>query len=184
MGIGHHRPIDRVLGAETTLRTVRHAPCAVMAVPPGHAGRLRQVVIAVDFSDACLEAVRDALPLLAVDATLHLVHCWNPLNGDDGRHHAINVAYRDALPARFDAFIARIGAPKGMRIERVVREGRPADSVLVFARAHHADLIIAGRRGANLLERLFVGSVSTRLLRATTCALFIGRERHQHPEHR
>jgi universal stress protein E len=173
MGIGHHRPIDRLLGAETTLRTVRRARCAVLAVPAGVTTRPRQVLIAVDFSDASLAAAREAIPFLAKDATLHLVHCWKPESLRDDRADDMNAEYLRSFPRRMEEFVARMDVPSGMTVHHALREGRAAECVLVFAKAHHIDLIVAGRRGASLLERLMVGSVTKRLLRAATCSLFI-----------
>lgn len=176
-GIGHPHPIDRLLGAETTMRAVRRARCAVLAVPEGVTAKPRRVVIAVDFSDACVVAAREAMQFLASDATVYLVHCWQPMSRSDTRGYAHYVEYRDALVRRFAEYAARIDAPSGMTVHHATREGRPAERILAFARVHHADPIVAGRQRARLLGRVVVGSVTKRLLRATTCSLFVGRGR-------
>ena len=63
MGIGRHRPLERLLGSETTLRAIRRASCPVLAVGPQFAAQLRNVVVAIDFSPASAKAVESVIPL-------------------------------------------------------------------------------------------------------------------------
>ena len=49
-------------------------------------------------------------------------------------------------------------------------------SPLVHAAAHHADLVVAGRHGLNVFERLLVGSQTTALLRASERSVLVAPE--------
>ena len=173
MGIGRHQPIDRLLGSETALRTVRHADCPVLAVTPSFVALPETVVVGLDFSDASAHAVRALLPILAPTATVYLVHAWQP----SGRHDAASVAnderYRQELPDRIERFVAGLDLPAGVTLRTEVEDGRPAERLLAVADRHHADLLVVGRHGRGLFERLLVGSVATRVLRGASCSVLV-----------
>ena len=165
MGIGRHNALDRVFGTETTLRAIRLAPCPVLAVHPDLDGPFHDVVVGVDFSPASAYAALTVLPLLGPNATLHLVHVWQPGERNDAATAMANEAYRAALVTRFQRLVDVLAIPAAVEVKTVTREGKPAACVLEYAKAHHADLVAAGRHGLNLLERLMVGSETTVMLR-------------------
>ncbi len=176
MGIGRHRPLERLLGGETTLRTIRRATCPVLAVGPHFDTPLRRVVVATDFSASSMKAAESVLPFVAADATLHLVHAWDPNAPADARLSLVDRAYLLGLPDKFRRLRAMLSLPKGVTVQEVVREGKPGERVLDYASTISADLIVAGRHGMNVLTRLLVGSVSTTILRAATCSVLIAPE--------
>jgi len=173
VGIGRHHPIDRIISGETTLRVIRRASCPVLAV----AGELdhlpREVVVATDFSGPCALAVEAVLPLLAPRATLHLLHAWEPSASADPTVFDAQESYSGALPARFARFIAALRLPAGIEVRTEVREGKVVPQILAFAESRHADLVVAGRHGLNAIARLFVGSVTTGLVRGATCSVLV-----------
>lgn len=173
MGIGRHQPIDRIVGAETTLRVIRHASCPVFGVVGELAQRPVQVVVATDFSPQCAMAVEAALPLLGDRAALHLVHVWQPGTSADPTLFGIEQAYENELPSRFARFLSALHLPAGVAVRTEVRQGKTVPQLLAFAESHHADLIVAGRHGLNPLARLFIGSVTTALVRGTTCSVLV-----------
>jgi nucleotide-binding universal stress UspA family protein len=173
MGIGRHQPIDRIVGAETTLRVIRHASCPVFAVGGELTQRPVEVVVATDFSPPCALAIEAALPLLGEHATLHLVHVWQPTASTDPTLFAIEQAYESALPARFARFVSALQLPAGIAVRTEVRQGKTVPQLLAFAESHHADLVVAGRHGLNPVARLFIGSVTTALVRGTTCSVLV-----------
>ena len=176
MGIGRHRPIDRLLGGETTLRAIRRAHCPVLAVGGDFNPPFREVAIATDFSAASAKAAESVIPLLAPDAAVHLLHVWQPRAVDDARLTSLDEAYVEALPARFARMREMLALPVGVTLDEEIREGKVAERVLDFAAAHHVDLIVAGRQGLNVFARLTVGSVTTALLRGASSSLLIATE--------
>jgi nucleotide-binding universal stress UspA family protein len=54
---------------------------------------------------------------------------------------------------------------KGIGFEGMVSKGNPGVEILECARSEHADLIILGKSGLGLLDRLLVGSTTLRVLR-------------------
>jgi hypothetical protein len=63
-----------------------------------------------------------------------------------------------------------------LAIETRVVTGEPADEVLALAERDGADLIATGTHGAGALERMFVGSVATALLRRATASVLACQE--------
>lgn len=173
MGLGRHRPVDRLLGGETALRTVRHADCPVLAVPPDFGAMPRTVVAGIDFSDTSGHALRAALPLLGPEPTLHLVHAWQPVGRLDLVGTPYDANYRRELPGRIARFVEGLGLPRGVTVRTETVEGRPADQLLALAKENGADLIVVGRHGRGALERLLVGSVATRVLRGAECTVLV-----------
>lgn len=173
MGLGRHRPVDRLLGGETALRTIRHADCPVLAVPAHFHALPETVVAGIDFSNSSAHAVRAALPLLGPDATLHLVHAWQPVHELDSAGVSYDSRYRRELPGRIERYVAALGLPAGLTVRTEVAEGRPPHELLAVAEKCGADLIVVGRHGRGTLERLLVGSVAARVLRGATCAVLV-----------
>ena len=178
MGTGPHTLANRVLATETTLGTIRHSPCPVLAVAEDCNEAPRVVVVALDFSPASLHAARQALPLLSDGAVVHLVHAWHrhiplmPTTQTD----PLDDAYEHSLPARFDRARAALGRERSLVFITTAREGDAATVVLDAAHTLHADLVVAGAQGHSFVERLLVGSVSTALLRGAPCSVLIAPE--------
>lgn len=176
MGIGPHKPINRLLATETTLATIRRVRCPVLAVAGELSALPRTVVVATDFSPACIHAAARALPLLADGATMFLVHAWSRSGMSHPDLQEADDAYERGLPARFDRLRGALNVPPSVTLTPVELVGKPVDEILEFARGHGADLVVAGTHGRGLVERLFVGSVATALLRGAACSLLISPE--------
>ncbi len=173
MGIGRRRPINRLLGAETVLRTVRHSVCPVLAVYHTFSGAPTTAAVGVDFSRTSAFAARSVAALLAPSATLHLVHVWQPSSVDDEEATRENDSYRLHLPERFRRFIHALDLPSTLEVQTEIREGRPAERLVDFANAHQIGLIAIGRNGRRIVERLLIGGVAERVLRSAACSVLI-----------
>jgi nucleotide-binding universal stress UspA family protein len=172
-GIGRHRPIDRLLASETTLRIIRRASCPVLAVAGELATLPRNIVVATDFGAESALAARAALALAAPRAALHLVHVWEPANSANASLLALEQRYLSGLGARLARFREVLDVPADFAVTDHVLEGKTVPQILAFAEAQGADLIVAGRHGLGRLARLFVGSVTTSLLRGASCAVLV-----------
>jgi len=135
----------------------------------------RVAVVATDFSSESIAAARDALPLLAEDATLHLVHAWTPVATafPIAELARLNDQYAASLPEQFDRFRTALGRCEGLTVKTHALEGPPAALVLALARAEKADLIIAGTHGRGMVQRWLLGSTSSALLRAAECSVLL-----------
>jgi nucleotide-binding universal stress UspA family protein len=176
MGIGRHRPVDRLIGAGTVLRTLRTVDCPVLAVTRSLVAAPASAAVGVDFSPSSANAAQSAARLLAPGGTLHLVHVWQPLNSDDAALVSDDDIYRQHLPQRFRRFIATLALPARIDVKCEVREGPPAERLTDFADAHQVDVIAVGRHGRNPLQRLLVGGVAERVLRSANRSVLIAPE--------
>lgn len=176
MGIGRSRPMDRLLGTDTVLRTLRIADCPVLAVAPSFTATPVSAAVGVDFSRSSTAAAESVAQLLDSGATLHLVHVWQPANADDDASAKDDDLYRRHLPERYRQFIASLDLPARLEVKSETREGHPAECLTDFAAAHHVDVIAVGRHGRNLIQRLLVGGVAERVLRNAHCSVLIAPE--------
>ena len=178
MGIGPHAIGRRLLATGTAWATSRRAPCPVLAVSERAHDRPRIAVVGTDFSPESIHAVLKALPLLADDAVVHLVHAWTRIEDASPANEvaALSEAYVASLSDRFDLLKSALASGQSVAFDCIVREGRPAEVVLAIAREKCADLIIAGTHGYGMLERWLLGSTSTALLRGAECSVLLAPE--------
>lgn len=171
MGLGRHAILDRLLGTETALHAMRAARTPVLAVPAGATGTMKSAIVAMDFGAAAISAARAAVQCLQRPATMTLVHVMPRMDTPPFLTVEFDETYRSELPTLFARTIEAIGAPEDIAMDTVTLYGDPSVEILAYARHRRADLIALGRRGLGAFERLLVGSVTTRVLRGSTCAV-------------
>jgi nucleotide-binding universal stress UspA family protein len=163
----------------------KHARCPVLIARAPREG-LRRVVLAVDDSEHASHAAgflaRLPLPAAAEITVVHVLRPYDPFPGmfptdlpefqqdveEVRRHH------RAAAEALVEARREQVAA-SGHTVTAALREGNPAAEVLAAAAELPADLVVAGARGASLIEGLLVGSVADRLLKQAPCSVLIVR---------
>ena len=172
VGLGRHELVDRIFGDETALKVARLSHVPVLAVPERGVTAPRHAVVGVDFSEGSVRAAQGALRLLAPDGLLELVHVIprERLLFDAWVSEADYTRYvRHSL----NRFAARLNVPHAVRIEDVILSGDPAREIQSYAARAGADLIAAGSHGHGFVTRLVIGSVTTKLLRMSTCAVLV-----------
>ena len=172
MGLGRHELADRLFGDETALKLVRASGVPVLAVPEGSSSVPCHALVGVDFSEGSVHAAQAALRFLANGGVLELVHvvprerllfdAW--VSQED---------YLRFVRHSLTRFRARLTVPQRVRIEDVILRGDPARELLIYANRNDADLIATGSHGHGFITRLVVGSVTTKLLRTTSCAVLV-----------
>ena len=173
IGLGRHELVDRFFGDETALKVARASAVPVLAVPATARNTpLRHAVAAVDFSEGSVRAAQVALRLLPADGVLELVHVI-PRERLLYDAWVSREEYTRYVHHSLTRFRARLHVPEGVRVEDVVTSGDPANELLSYAGRVGADLIAAGSHGHGFITRLVVGSVTTKLLRTSTCAVLV-----------
>ncbi|MGE0040716.1 MAG: universal stress protein [Vicinamibacterales bacterium] len=128
----------------------------------------RRVVVAVDFGEASLAAVRAAgvlarrlaAPLVAVHAESLETPPYFTTEQIDAIEHQREAARRDA-----ERYLARIaGREAGTPVTAIVREGRAAD--LILDTVTEGDLLVLGTHGRRGPSRWWLGSVAERVAAA------------------
>jgi nucleotide-binding universal stress UspA family protein len=174
VGIGRHSPVDRLLGSEIALHVARRSRVPVLAAGSHIATAPGIITSALDFSTPSDAATRAALELLGPDGTLQLVHVgpdFAPSTPDHGA--GWGELYRTGVRARLTEFIDALEAPAGLTVQPIDAHGDTVRSLLAYASAAHADVIAVGAQRHSRLERLFVGSVSAKVLRGATCSVLV-----------
>lgn len=136
---------------------------------------IETIVVGVDGSDQSLEAARRAVSIARqFGARLLIATVVRPPEGWWGIGGA---------PPAPDAFAAAVveGRRKilndaesaldlgGVDYETVEEIGDPASQLSELCRTEGADLLVVGRRGAGLVERLVLGSVADRVAHVAPC---------------
>lgn len=174
MGIGRHEVSDRLFGDETALRVLRLADVPVLAVTPGFHALPRRALVAVDFSPSSALAARVALGIVAGKATLQLAHVApqvKPMLAPWERFGVSDQQYDYAAAMR--RMKEELDAGPEITVDTVELRGHPAQTLLEHARKTNAEIIVCGSHGFGFLQRMFVGSVATRLLRGSTIPVLV-----------
>ena len=173
LGIGRHAPTDRIFGGECALKLSRLAPVPVLAVAPGKDSAPTRAVVGMDFSASSVEAAHHALGLLRPPALMTLAHVSPALDIPPIALEEWQAMYARGVAENFAKVTAHLTPPAGVTIDTVTLSGGPAEEIMRLATRLNADLIVAGSHGHNFLERVLIGSVATKILRATPCNMLL-----------
>jgi nucleotide-binding universal stress UspA family protein len=173
LGLRRHGAVERLFRGDTLEEIIRLSTVPILATVPGASDVPRRAMAAVDFSRSSMRAARAALSVVGPDGELSLVHVkpesrhrgqeaesWSTIY-DQGVHNAFQRMRRDLLP------------PPTLELRPVPVTGETVEELARFAERAEVDLIAVGSHGHDFIERLLLGSVTTRLLRRTTCSMLI-----------
>ncbi|HEV8363614.1 MAG TPA: universal stress protein [Gemmatimonadaceae bacterium] len=172
MGLGDHGIVDRALGGETALRTLRTARRPVLAVPAVCNILPSRAILGVDFSETSVAAARCALNLLPSLTDIELVHVAPRWDLQPAAYAEWRIEYERRLAPPLGRVMRDIDAPPGVVLTSAIREGNPTRQLLAAAVEYDADLVIVGSRGLGFLERLLIGSTATGIVRGAQLAVF------------
>lgn len=169
-GLGRHRVTDRVFGDETALRLMRVSDVPVFAVANDLTRAPRRIVVAIDFSETSLRAVRMALEVGAANATIYLTHVA-PRDSSLHEWDRWGKAYKQDAGDALQKIREQLHVPRDMTVQNVLLQGDPTTELLAFATSVNADLIATGSHGHGFVARMLIGSVTTRIVRCSTCSV-------------
>jgi len=134
------------------------------------------ILCPIDFSEFSVRAYHHAVSLAehyqAKLVAQHVVELW--------RHPSASFAASAGLYEEFEQALRESGSKQlqefvknhthdEIQPELVVQEGVAADSILSFAQAEKADVIVMGTHGWRGFDRLMLGSVTDRVMRRAPC---------------
>jgi nucleotide-binding universal stress UspA family protein len=169
-GLGRHRVADRIFGDETALRFIRMADVPVLAVAERLDHAPRRIVVAVDFTETSLRAARLCIELAAPGASIYLVHVA-PRSGFAHEWDSPDGSYKQDAGNALQRVHDQLRVPRGMNVQEILLQGDPATELLALASSVNADLIATGSHGRGFVARMLVGSVTTRIVRCSTCSV-------------
>ena len=175
--------LKRLFLGSVAERLVRILPCPLLVVRPGVEGladwtegsiRFRKVLLGSDFSPDSELAVSYALSLAQeFQSELHLVHVIEPPvyknllkpgKEDEAELRRLRGLLKEKLPALVPEDARHWCTPV-----TALLAGQPYDELTKYAVVNEIDLIVLGVRGHGLVESLFVGSTTYRVIRQAPC---------------
>jgi nucleotide-binding universal stress UspA family protein len=137
------------------------------------------VIVAVDGSETSNRAARVGVNLaehrggrVTLVTVVRPPEGWWGVGGAPPSPEAMSVAITRARTEVLDP-LAEEFANADCVVELVEEIGDPASVVLRIAESLGADVLVAGRRGSSLVERLMLGSVADRLAHEASCPVLI-----------
>jgi nucleotide-binding universal stress UspA family protein len=132
-----------------------------------------------DFSDSSNYALQIAADLARQnDAVLFILHVAESLGAENATFGEVTSelepeSYRRRLE---DDLRRSVPPPEGVRVQYLLAEGSPGPAIADAARRHEADLIVMGTHApANVLSRLFTGSVADEVIHVAPCPVLVTR---------
>jgi len=140
----------------------------------------KKILCAIDGSETSLKALEHAVDLSSkYDAELRLLSVVNqlsfPFAAEYGlwakeSHEAVTRMMLESLNSSMTEM--RFQKPE-LKVDADIKKGRPASIIVETAREGNFDLLVIGRNGYGLVERLVMGSVSSEVVNTCTKPVLI-----------
>lgn len=137
------------------------------------------VVVGIDGSEQSIRAAGVAAALARQnDARLYVVTVvrppegWWGIVGSPPPADALTSSMSKAQQSILDVAIGQLDL-EGLHWEAMEEIGEPAAALADVCTERNADLLVVGRRGAGIVERLVMGSVADRVAHYAPCAVLI-----------
>jgi nucleotide-binding universal stress UspA family protein len=173
--------IKRFLLGSVTERLMRVVACPLMVIRGAEGGdnksrfRLKRILVGCDFSPFSGLAVQHAVNLAQeFEAELHLVHVleWSEYKDVIRTRQEVLEDIRSDVAVQMREKLEQMVPAEARNWCRPVITlvaGRPDEELVKYALVNDIDLISVGVRGRGLVETLFVGSNTDRLVRQSPC---------------
>jgi nucleotide-binding universal stress UspA family protein len=147
------------------------------AAMPNARRRITKVLLATDLSDASERATDEAVDLAArLGASLLAVSVIDP--GQlrlPGGHFGQRVDQVRTMRETAAQRLVERGRRLGIRVDFLIWEGEPGESIVAAAEAEDVDLIVVGSHGRSTVGRFLIGSVSDEVVRNAPCPVLVVR---------
>lgn len=137
--------------------------------------RIRNILLATDFSSASRPAFHRAVELAAANgATLWIGHVVPSIPASAGGdllprvYQEMDLFVRDEAQKGLRA-LTKAASRGGARTRPLLLRGVPHEAIRRAARARRADLIVLGTHGRTGAARFFIGSVAARVVATAPC---------------
>jgi nucleotide-binding universal stress UspA family protein len=168
-----NRASDRFLIGGTSQHIIRHSPCSVLVLRQGSAPveKVERILVAVDGSDRCLQAVTTAiehLNLVKSDVSITISHIvtLNPLVASFTPQSFVTIMEENLL---MEGEIALANAKKAFSgkgfksVEIELGHGNAAGEIIKLQEKIKANLIVIGSQGKGAVKHFLMGHVANRI---------------------
>lgn len=179
--------IRRLLLGSVTQRLMRTLPCPILVVPshespdggevPPARPQLKRILVGYDFSSDSRLALDYGISLAQeFEAELHLVHVIEPSAYQDlfkGVAEESAASLKDVRPLlneRLRSLVPK-DAENWCKPKTTLLAGPPHEEIVKYALLNQMDMIVLGVRGHGLIETVFVGSTTDRVMRQAPCPI-------------
>jgi nucleotide-binding universal stress UspA family protein len=175
--------LKRLILGSVTERLMRTLPCPLLVVrspergfvtPADQAITLKKILVGCDFSADSNLALQYGLSFAQeFQASLHLVHVIQPPFYDDlekpgESRQASEKDLRNALKQKLDDMVPEEARAWCEPVANLLA-GQPHEEIIKYAMVNDVDIIVLGVRGHSLVETVFVGSTTDRVIRKASC---------------
>ena len=179
--------LKRLLLGSVTEKLMRTLSCPLLVIrggqpdggqrPPAETLRFKRILVGCDFSPNAELALQHALSLAQeFESELHLVHViemptYTELLKPVLEHRRSSTgAIKTFIQEKIDALIPT-DARLWCQATTALREGLPYAELRAYADQASIDLIVLGSRGLGMLDTMFIGSTTDRVIRNAECAV-------------
>lgn len=173
VGLGTHGAIDRLLRHEPALAVARGTTVPVLAAAPRASHVPRHALIATDFTDSSLRAARLVASLVDPAGAITVVHVQPLANLVRRDGVSWSDIYATGARERLARMREELEASTRCRVDTDLIAGDTADALLDYARRKRCDLIAIGAHVHTALDRMLIGSTTTRIIRGARCSVLI-----------
>lgn len=168
-----------LLLGSTAERMLSETKCPMLVVKQAAHGPYQTLLVPVDFSPSSLRAIGNARAV-APHADIILLHVFEvPFEGylryasvdEDTINHYRVIAKQEAAQ-KLLALIKETGLPLNT-VRFIVLHGDPSLRIVEQEQELNCDLIVMGKHGENMLEELFLGSVTKHVLAESQCDVLV-----------
>jgi universal stress protein E len=159
-------------------KLIRKAEKPVWVVKKGYFNIPQNMVCSVDFSEASERALNNAVKLARTfKAKLSVLNVFEPIESNFSTRYDIdyneeNQKLRDENSKMLKAFLKKINfSDVDFSVYQV--EGKPNEQINDFVIANRCDLLFMGATGKNIIQRMFLGSVTEMVIRNLPCSMVI-----------
>lgn len=184
VGSRGHGTLETMLLGSVSAEVIDHAHVPVLVA---RGRRIERVLFAWDGSDRAEAAVKPLTEWgIFADAHVDVLSVadaeppWWVRAGIVGEEAAAEAYHEAAEPSRrqheeMAEQMADWLRTAGLRAVPLSREGDPAETIVAFAAAHEADLVVLGTHGRTGLRRLLMGSVARNVVLHAPCSVLLAR---------
>ncbi len=163
----------------TALRLLSTATSPVLVVKRAPRESYSKILVPVDFSPSSLRAIKHAR-CIAPEAKIVLLHVFEvPFEGllhyasvDDDIIHRYRVAAKQDVTQKLHDLCQKAEIAQ-LSPHVVIRHGNPFSCILEQEQEQDCDLIVMGKTGDNVIEKLLLGGVTKHVLDESQCDVFV-----------
>lgn len=174
IGSGEHAKEDGFQLGTTSSRIIQKSEKPVLVVKEGTPLNVQNILCPVDFSVTSKRALKNAIAMAhKFKAELTILSVCEPqgsswLKPGSGRE-AESEKRMEQLKVKLDDFLKGLNLA-GLQWTKEVRKGNPAEEILNLISGRMTDLLVMGTQGKTGLNRLIMGSVTEKVIRAVPCS--------------